>query len=259
MLKNKKIYIALLFLLICGAFAVKIINKREIPVLNYHEIDDDKHTALALSTYEFKAQMRYLKDNNYNAITLDQLLDYMQEGKPLPEKPVVITLDDGYEDNYTNAYPILKQYGLTATIFLISHYINWPNYLTWKEIDTMKDNDIVFEGHTYDHPNLSQIKDDNELKKQLLDSKIALQEHLGYQIKYLAYPCGDYNQHVISQVKKYGYRAAFTVNLGDDAANDNLYTLNRVPIFQMYRHTFFKFWLNLHFPYLMRMIQQARS
>lgn len=252
MLKNKKFYIIIVLLLLCSFSAIKIINKKEIPVLNYHEINNDKHSPLAVTTDEFTAQMKYLKEHNYNSITPDQLLDYMQKGKPLPDNPVLITFDDGYADNYTNAYPVLKQYGLNATIFLISHYIGWQGYLTWPEINEMQNNNITFEGHTYDHPQLSKVKDDNELKRQLHDSKIDLQNHLGYQVDYLAYPYGDYDQHVISLVKEYGYRAAFTVNLGDDAASDDVYTLNRVPVFQIRKHTFFKFWLNLHFPYLMR-------
>ncbi len=260
MLKNKKIFIAAIFFLLCIACIVKIINKREIPVLNYHEIDNANHISLALSTDEFNAQMKYLKDNGYNTITPDQLLDYLQYGKPLPENSVLITFDDGYQDNYTNAYPILKKYNLNATIFLISHYIGLTNYLTWPEITTMKNNgNITFEGHTYSHPFLSKITDDNKLRQQLLDSKIDLENHLGYKIKYLAYPYGDYNQHVISLVKQYGYRAAFTVKLGDDAEYDDLYVLNRVPIFQSYTHTFVKFWLSLHFPYLMRTEQRVCS
>ncbi|WP_196602327.1 polysaccharide deacetylase family protein [Pectinatus frisingensis] len=251
MWKQKKFYFIIFFLLAAVFSINRFMSKREIPVLNYHEINNTNHTVLALSTQEFTTQMKYLNDNGYTTITPDQLFNYLQNGVPLPPNPVLITFDDGYEDNYTNAYPILKQYHLQAAIFLISHYIGYNNYLSWQDINKMRDT-ITFEGHTFNHPYLNKINNDNELQKQLLDSKLDLEKHLGYHIDCLAYPYGAYNQHVISLLKKDGYRAAFTVNLGDDAKRDDMYQLNRIPVFQAYSHTFIRFWLDLHFPYFMR-------
>ena len=249
---TRMLFILLLILLATGWSYC--LNKIEIPVLGYHRIDNEHHDALTLSTYEFDAQMKYLKDNGYTTITPDELYDFLKYGKELPYKAVLITFDDGYENNYTNAYPILNKYDLHATIFLISHYIGLPDYLRWDEIDLMKNN-INFEGHTYSHPHLNQIQDPAELKQELLDSKIDLEQHLGYPVKYLAYPYGDYNQSVIDALKSYGYLAAYTVRLGDDTVHDDLFTLNRVPVFQSYSHTFVRFWLNLHFPYIMNKLQ----
>lgn len=252
---KKKVSLILCICMLAIAAAIYYFNKTEIPVLGYHRINNEDHDALTLSTDEFEAQMRYLKNNGYTALTPDQLYEYLKFGREIPYKSVLITFDDGYEDNYSNAYPILRKYSLDATIFLISHYIGMPKYLTWDEINAMKDHQIQFEGHTYTHPHLNQIVDEQELKQQLLDSKTDLEKHLGYPVKYFAYPYGDYNQHVIDALKEYGYLAAYTVRLGDDAVDDNLFTLNRVPVFQSYTHTFIRFWLNLHFPYVMNKIQ----
>lgn len=248
-------------LLACFCFIVfavlHFLNQKEIPVLGYHRINNVDHLPLTLSTEEFDAQMQYLQTNGYSAITLDELVSYIRDKKDLPYKSVVITFDDGYEDNYVNAYPILKKYDLDATVFLISDYINRPNYLTWNEIYEMQKNHIHFEGHTFNHPHFDKLTAGPALKQQLSDSKTDLESHLGHKVEYLAYPYGDYNETVIAAAKSYGYKAAFTVHLGDDSAQDDLFTLNRVPIFQTYQHTFLHFWLNIHFPYIMNMIQKA--
>ena len=93
-----------------------------IPVLNYHQINDRDHNALTVPVSEFEREMAYLKAEGYTAITPEQLSNHLKYGSPLPPKPVMITFDDGYRDNYTNAFPILKKYGFTASIFLISDF-----------------------------------------------------------------------------------------------------------------------------------------
>jgi len=260
MIKRKKKFCAgfLVVILVCIIVKLLFFNQQGIPVLNYHQINNHDHNVLTLSTSEFAAQMEDLDKEGYTPITPDQLLDHLQNKTTLPEKPVLLTFDDGYEDNYLNAYPILKQYKFNATIFLISNLINKDHYLSWQEIQEMKNNNILFEGHTFSHPYLSKIKDDKTLQQELLGSKKDLEQHLGYKINYLAYPYGDYDQHVISMVKKYGYRAAFTVHFGPDLEQANPYTLNRVPIFQTQTHTFLRFWMSLHFPAFMNYIQTRK-
>ena len=88
-----------------------------VPVLNYHQVNDEKHSALTLHVDQFREQMEYLHNQGYNTITLDQLYDYLENGSELPNKPIVITFDDGYVDNYNNALPILKEYNMKATLF----------------------------------------------------------------------------------------------------------------------------------------------
>ena len=120
-----------------------------VPVLNYHQINDVDHNAMTITTKQFEAQMKYLSDNNYTAISPDQLIDHLETGAPLPPHPVLITFDDGYKDNYLNAFPILKKYQMTATIFLISDYVStYEKYLTWDEIALMQRDGIDFESHT---------------------------------------------------------------------------------------------------------------
>lgn len=88
-----------------------IINDIAIPVLNYHKVDEQK-IALSISPQEFEEQIKYLAKEGYNTITPSEMMNALEYGTPLPEKPIMITFDDGYLDNYTNAYPILKNMDL---------------------------------------------------------------------------------------------------------------------------------------------------
>ena len=105
----------------------------KVLVLNYHKVDNT-FISLAVRPDDFDKQMQYLSDNGYNTITPDELYDSLAGNKELPENPVLITFDDGYEDNYTNAYPILKKYGFKGTIFVISSFLGKnKNYITWDQ------------------------------------------------------------------------------------------------------------------------------
>ena len=134
----------LVLILICIILNLLFYRQQGIPVLNYHQINNQDHNALTLSTSEFAAQMKDLAEEGSTTITPDQLLDHLQQGSTLPAKSVLITFDDGYEDNYLNAYPILKQYKFNATIFFISSLVNKDHYLSWLEIQEMKNNNIQF-------------------------------------------------------------------------------------------------------------------
>ena len=125
------------------------VNNNKIPILMYHSISYEKGNTVRVPKENFKEQMKYLKDNNYTTLNLDELYIYMKTGKIIPKKPIVITFDDGYKDNYTNAYPILKEFKLKATVFVITDTIDTAkNYLTSNEIKSMDANNIRIESHT---------------------------------------------------------------------------------------------------------------
>lgn len=251
-----------MFILICLVLGVGYIALRYfqgVPVLNYHQINNEDHNALTLSSKEFEAQIKYLQREGYTAISPDQLADYLQYGKALPAKPVLITLDDGYEDNYRVAYPILQKYQFTATIFLITDFVgNYGRYLTWDQIREMSEQGYSFEDHTLSHISLPNASDE-EIRNQLGKSKEALEWRLGKKVEYLAYPGGEYDQRVIQLTKEAGYRAAFTVNFGRDRINSTLYTLNRIPIFGSESHTFLRFWLRLNFTRIFNALQNYKA
>ena len=221
--------------------------KGGVPVLNYHQINDTEKNALTVNTEQFEAQMKYLSENGYTAITPADMLDAWENGTQLPEKPVIITFDDGYLDNYNHAFPVLEKYQLKATIFLISDYVNtYPNYLTWSAVQDMQQSGLIdFESHTLSHEELTKAPDLDEAKHQLTGSKQAIEWNLGKQVNFIAYPCGEYNDDIEQATKDAGYRAAFTVNYGLAEPGEDPFILDRVPIFGSNSHTLARFKLRL--------------
>lgn len=215
-----------------------------VPVLNYHQVNDEKHSALTLHVDQFKEQMEYLHNQGYNTITLAQLYDYLENGTELPNKPIVITFDDGYVDNYKNVLPILKEYNMKATLFMISDAANTPGFVSTEQMHQMEAGGFDIQGHTNHHKILTKI-DPTELSDALLGGKTSLEGILGEPIEYLAYP-GGFNDMLVQYVtKQSGYKMAFTVQPGTVQPGDNLYALNRLAIFQG-DTPYLSFWLRLH-------------
>ena len=222
-----------------------IINDIAIPVLNYHKVDEQK-IALSISPQEFEEQIKYLAKEGYNTITPSEMMNALEYGTPLPEKPIMITFDDGYLDNYTNAYPILKKYGFTATIFLVTGFIgNDPRFMNWEEIKEMKANGFVFGSHTVNHKSLTELSY-VELKNELLLSAEEIEQQLGHQELFFAYPTGTYTLNIAKIVESCGYRAAFTIKYGDIDEASNYFALERIPIFKGQK-TFRSFFFRLNF------------
>lgn len=258
---RKKLAIGLLlFLLLFFALnGIAYYYFQGVPVLNYHQINDEAHNVLTLSSSEFEAQMEYLRENGYTSITPEELSDYLETGKELPPKPVLITFDDGYMDNYRVAYPIMQKYHYTATIFLISDFIgNYNRYLTWQQVREMQGQGFVFESHTLNHCLLTELSEE-EIEFQLVKSRQALEWQLGKEVEYLAYPGGYYDKRIIKIAKQAGYRGAFTINFGRTGKrHSELFALNRIPIFES-KHTFLHFWLRFKFTQLVIALQNLKS
>lgn len=201
----------------------------KILVLNYHQVDN-RNSYLAVSINDFDAQMAYLVDNGYIAITPDALLSALEGELELPPKPMLITFDDGYTDNYENAFPILQKYGLRATIFIIPAFVGREGYMTWDQLKEMEENGITMQSHTLNHIALEELPDDG-LRTELLNSKRLLEEKLGHAVDFVAYPTGTYNLHIAAIAKEVGYKGAFTIKYGNVDLGSNLFALERVPIF----------------------------
>lgn len=249
------------FLLLIGCLLLSRLGQNGVPVLNYHQINDRDHNALTVSSSQFAAQMDYLNKEGYHTITPTELADALENGAVLPEKPVVITFDDGYLDNYQNAYPVLKQYNQKATIFVISDYVStYPNYLTWEQIKEMQESGLIdFESHTLSHVDLTKAGSSEEIMHQLKDARTALEWRLQKPIRFIAYPCGAYTDEVQTLTKEAGYRGAFTVHYGLDSQGEAMYALDRVPIFGGNSHTMLRFKLRLRFAPVVAALSQFKS
>ena len=231
-----------------------------IPVLNYHQVEQKNGNPLTLWPDQFEAQMAYLAEEGYTPITIDEMMDALENGAPLPEKPVIITFDDGYADNYEYAYPILKKYGFKATIFLIYDFTNtYPNYLTWDQINEMKESGLIhFESHTMTHANLAELTSVDELRHEIADSHDLLSQKLGYDMHYIAYPGGRVNAEIEEITRAAGYRGGFTVHYGLSTPEEGRYQMDRIPIFGANMHTLTRFKLRLALAPLIEPLEDLR-
>lgn len=159
-------------------------------------------------------ELSYLRNNDYHVISLDSLLEYFDNGTPIPTKPIVLTFDDGWENQYVYAFPLLKKYGFTATFFIFTSAIGHKNFLTWDQIKEMDTAGMSIGGHTRTHPYLTKITDPTLLKKEIAGGKQVIEEHLGHTIDTFAYPFGMYNATTTRAVSDAGYRIARTSKPG---------------------------------------------
>lgn len=227
--------LAVICLLIMGGlyylFNVQVTPSDEVLVLNYHQINNRDKNSLTVRPGIFADELDYLTASGYHVISLDQFISHQQAGTPLPDKPVLITFDDGYRDNYTEAFPLLKERNMPALIFIITDYIGTQkNYLTWPQIHEMEKQGISFGSHTLSHSKLSK-DDPQDARFQLETSQAVFRWQFGKNARALAYPCGYYDDTVKQLVKEAGYAAAFTVDYGPVRQGDDLLSLRRIPIF----------------------------
>lgn len=201
-----------------------------VPVLMYHSIAVEEGNPIRMPVEQFDAEMKYIKDQGYTTLTMKELYSYFENQVAVPEKSIVITLDDGYSDNYTAAFPVLKKYGLKATVFMVTSTIDVnPNCLTSAQIKEMDKAGIQIESHTVTHRDLDSLSYSEQLA-ELKDSKAALEQLLGRTVDYVAYPTGKYNDDTVKAVADAGYKMAFTTNGRWSDKSDGILTLDRVYI-----------------------------
>ncbi len=206
----------------------------KFPVFNYHHIRPMPNVAsstitdraFTVSPEGLETHLKYFKDNGYQVVLLEDLVDYFDTGKPLPPKAVALTFDDGWEEHYKNAFPILKKYGVKATFFVPTGWVGKSWILTWKEMREMSQAGMVFGSHSISHPDLDKLSDE-ELKKEVEDSKKSLEDNLGVKVDYLSYPAGMYNDKVIEAVKAAGYKAAVGVYKVIEQAPKYIWSIRR--------------------------------
>lgn len=228
--KMKKLMAIILMIVIIAGSGVWYGTRERlfIPILSYHRIDNT-NDLMSVQAADFEAQLRYLKQQGYNTITLEQVVNYLQDGGELPPKPIVITFDDGYEDNQRVAVPLLRKYGFNAIIFVITDNIGKSGYLTWQQMKDAQERSISIGSHSMTHADLTSLSQ-QELNKELQDSKTALEKGLGTSVDYMAYPFGRFNTQVVEAVQTAGYKGACSGKVGVNIKGANSYALRRIYI-----------------------------
>lgn len=210
-------------------------GKKFSTILMYHSVENNK-VFFMVKPEIFEKQLIYLKNHGYRTIFLSELVDKLEKKIELNNKDVVITFDDGFEDNYTIVFPLMKKYGFKSTVFLSTGFLEqeMPNSsnlplktLNWEQIVEMHKSGIIdFQPHTVNHPDLTKRSSENA-KTEIMASKKEIEEKLRKNCDFFAYPKGKYDKTIIDLVIGLGFKAAVTVGEGVIQDGVELFELKR--------------------------------
>ena len=220
---------------------IKSTGYQTVPVLLYQGFSKNKAGRMIVAEADFEAQMKYLKENGYHVIMLEQLLDFIDFKEQIPEKSVVITIDDGWRSFYDIAYPILIKYRFPATLFVYTDFIGGRKAMSWEQIKEISQKGFDIQCKTRTHRNLTRLKEKESFKEyfESIEKEISYPEKLVKQklrkdCSCLAYPYGATNSLVIAILKKQGYRAAFIVKQGSNPFFVDNFRIKRSEIYGKY-------------------------
>lgn len=187
-----------------------------VPVLMYHDVLEPPEVFFDLTPADFEAHLQTILDNGLTPISPDQLVWHLRTGAPLPEKPVLISFDDGYVGHYEHVYPLLQKYQVPATFFVFPGKVDGDvagrSTLTWDQLKVMAADPLVtIASHSVTHPADLRTLSDDDLVYEVVESKRRLESELGVPIRYFSYPTGHYDERVAQAVDNAGYLAAFTM------------------------------------------------
>jgi len=211
---------------------------RLVPILVYHNLGAQSSGRLLQSAASFEQQMRFLKMQGYTALTLADFLEFTRLNRQLPKKSVVLTFDDGYKSFRQYAYPVLKNLGFPATLFVYTDYVGaGRNALSWQELKDLQTEGFEVQAHSKTHgdlrraPGETQPQFDQRMQAELAQPRELFKRRLGQVPDAIAYPYGGWDVDVLKQVKNAGYQAAFTVRRQANPAFVQPLTIHRSQIY----------------------------
>lgn len=222
-----------------------------VPILMYHYVSvppadaDAIRRDLSVPPEVFEQEMKFLYDQGYQTIQLRDLLNYFETGAPLPPKPIILTFDDGYADQYINVFPTLNDFGFTGTFFVITQFAdrNLNGYMTWEQIQELASNGMEIGTHTIDHrANLAGLGV-NTQRHAIQPARDALQKFAPDASPVFAYPAGSYDKTTLALLRELGYRAAVTTKQGVLQSSAQPYELKRVRVRGAWTISQFAYWL----------------
>lgn len=209
-----------------------------VPILCYHRFGN-KRDKMVVTPETFASQMAYLRDNGYRVIPLASLLPFLRGEAPLPQRSVVITIDDGYQSSHDIAYPILKKFGFPATIFAYSDFMGTRDGMSWEEARRMVSSGLIdFQPHSKTHPHLAERQPRETLNayQARLEEEIKapgqkIRQRLGLPLYSFAYPYGETSDLVIAKLKGNDYQLGATVHAGGNPVFAYPFRLRRTMIY----------------------------
>src|SRR5215831_18320742 len=204
-----------------------------VPILMYHYIrvnpdpGDRLGFNLSVTPADFAHQMEWLAEHAYHPVDFDDLRSYLLGNQSLPARPVILTFDDGYRDMFTTAFPILRAHQFKGVSYVVSGFLNSPNYVTSEMLQEMDALGIQIGAHTVSHADLTRISAAS-LRSEEFDSKAALEAAVGHPVLDFCYPSGKFNDAVISAVQAAGFLTATTTQPGVAHSAADRFTWSRV-------------------------------
>ncbi|MET1181565.1 polysaccharide deacetylase family protein [Peribacillus simplex] len=199
----------------------------QLPILMYHSISEGN--GLRVPIEEFRAQMAWLRENGYYTLSPEEAYLVLTENRMPSEKCVWLTFDDGYTDNYTEAFPILKENDMKATVFMIGKSIDKGHHLTEDQMLVMSRNGISIESHTINHLELNRMTAVQQ-EAEMVQSKELFDRMLDQDTTVLSYPVGRYNEESLALSEEAGYKMAVTTEPGGASRDQGMHALHRVRI-----------------------------
>ena len=208
-----------------------------IPILLYHFVGRDALESAGQSTTrynvtaaDFDMQLALLHRLGYQTVTISEVADAISGTLTLPARPIAITVDDGWVEQYTHIFPALKKYEMRATFYIPGTYPVGGRFVTWEQLKAMSDAGMEIGSHTHKHVDLAAQSAETAWRELTL-SKKTLEEKLGITVYSVSYPFGTYSSSVIQLTQKAGYRAAVALGPTPKQSMASLYRLNRIEIF----------------------------
>lgn len=201
-----------------------------LPILLYHHIEQNGNDSrYYVSPTQFASQMDWLAQRGYHTITIAQSLDVLIRGGELPPKPIVITFDDGHESVYQNAFPIMREYGFRGVFYIVANRLGVDNFVDENELSELINAGWEIGSHSMTHADLTA--DHSIARREILDSRLKLEDLLGIKVVSFAYPYGKVDPYLATKVQDYGYIGA--VGLGPSKTHTwgSIFYLNRIEIY----------------------------
>lgn len=219
-------------------------GKKKVPILMYHSLScssNARFKQFAVPPTRFAEQIAYLYDHKYTPITVTQLMQARSQNEnALPERPVVLTFDDGLAD-FLTALPVLQRYHFPATLYIATAFIggtscwlerereSWRPMLTWQQVSEVSASGIECGAHTHSHPQLDTLTV-ARAKEEIERSKKLLEDHLGQEVLSFAYPFGYFTTRIRQLVREAGFHSSCAVRHAMSVENDNPFSLARLMV-----------------------------
>ncbi len=202
-----------------------------VPILIYHAIRpyvpmDTKGARRWIATPgTLEAELAWLRDNSYTSVSFEDLRAHLARGALLPPRPVIISFDDDWQNQYVTAVPLLRKYGFTATFFVWVRAVGREHHLSWDEIRELDVEGMEIGCHTLTHLRLPQLKSDEKLRSEIAAARDLIAAHIGHPVTTFAYPFGQYDERVVQAVKDAGFTSARSTWPGVYHTRDGLLSL----------------------------------